>query len=703
VNHKPTLVTEVQPGTKVDVGTSVTDKATLADTVDFEAGVITFTLYDDGLCGGDEGLVVNTPENAPFLAGPGPIVVKSTAKTALGPGIYSYKASYAGDANHTGQDADCEPFEVNPVKPSLVTEVHNAQHNDITRDFGCNAGGICPKVTVGSTVHDQATLDDTVDFEAGQITFTLYDNGSCIPGVKNENVLQIDDVDFDGGAGPIVKESKNHNNLGPGKYSYLASYEGDTNHLRQDGDCEPFEVNPVKPSLVTEVQPSTKVLAGTSVSDKATLSDTVNFEAGVITFTLYSDRTCGEDDGNVINTPENVPFNAGPGPMVVKSAAKAALGPGGYSYRASYAGDANHLPQEAACEPFEVNRPTDTPTKTNTATNTATKTNTPTNTPTLTATPTKTQTPTRTRVTGTPTKEAADPRGPSMSLLVYGDNAKTQLICAKGALARVCPVAADASFSIDVKTGAAPASGFQGYQIVIQYTSGLTLKPQPGLQENRWPPCRDNGFEQFIAPTRTTAGRYILGCKGGPPPRTFKGVLANIHFTCSQIGIAQIDIVGGAGSQVSFYDRPSIYGNRIFLASDPKSTPIVSGSTANKQVADDVRIQCGQIVRGQAAGDSDGDGCTDKQEGSSNVMFGGRRDYTNPWDFFDPTKDGRHRLDDVLAVLAHYSESPSVAGYSTAYDRSYAGPNYWNLGPPDGQVGLDDIATMVRLYHQDCK
>lgn len=202
-----------------------------------------------------------------------------------------------------------------------------------------------------------------------------------------------------------------------------------------------------------------------------------------------------------------------------------------------------------------------------------------------------------------------------MSLLVYSDFGKTQLVCPKGALSRVCTVPAGASFSVDVKTGPAPASGFQGYQIVLQYR-GLSFVDQVGLGENRWPPCRNTGFDQNTPPTLTQPGRYTLGCKGGPPPRTFKGVLANVHFGCGEGSGGQIDIIGGGGAFVSFYDRPSINGNRIFLFADPKN---------GKNVADAVTIRCGSLRVGPAG--ERADAC------------------------FDPTGDGLHRIDDVFAAV----------------------------------------------------
>lgn len=286
-----------------------------------------------------------------------------------------------------------------------------------------------------------------------------------------------------------------------------------------------------------------------------------------------------------------------------------------------------------------------------------------------------------------------------MAILVYRDTGKTQLVCPIGPLGRVCVIPPQTTFSIDIKTANGPSNGFRGYQIVLQYTANLTLSQQGGIGENRWPPC-SAGFEQKVAGTAVRSPRYILGCKSGLKPRPFKGVLANIHFTCATIGTGQIDIVGGAGSQVSFYDRPGVQGNRIFLASDPK-VPVTGG--AAKQVADAVRIQCGTVLAGSTAGDSDGDSCDDKREGGAFETLGGRRDYRNPWDFFDPTGDGFVRTDDIIGVVARYGLDSSSFDYSNAYDRTYLGPSAWNLGPPDGSVGVDDIIAITSVYGHRCK
>jgi hypothetical protein len=206
-------------------------------------------------------------------------------------------------------------------------------------------------------------------------------------------------------------------------------------------------------------------------------------------------------------------------------------------------------------------------------------------------------------------------------MYVYGDTAKRQLICNKGAVGRPCTLPAGTTFSVDIKTDRGPPEGFQGYQIVLQYR-GVTFVDQPGLSENVWPECPDVGSETNTPPSGSTPGRYTLVCKAGPPPEPYKGVLANIHFSCVLGAVGQIDIIGGAGASVSFYDRPSISGNRIFLAADPK-TPVAGGTAKN--VADAVRTQCGNTAGGTIAA-----ACAPA---------------------FDPTGDGQYRIDDVLAVV----------------------------------------------------
>lgn len=103
--------------------------------------------------------------------------------------------------------------------------------------------------------------------------------------------------------------------------------------------------------------------------------------------------------------------------------------------------------------------------------------------------------------------------------------------------------------------------------------------------------------------------------------------------------------------------------------------------------------------------DIDGDGCpniNELQTAIGSEVTGGRRNPYNPWDYWNPTHDGKNRGDDILTIVAHYNKNIGNPAYSTDYDRSYLGPNPWNLGPPDGHINSIDILAIVKQYNHDC-
>ena len=105
---------------------------------------------------------------------------------------------------------------------------------------------------------------------------------------------------------------------------------------------------------------------------------------------------------------------------------------------------------------------------------------------------------------------------------------------------------------------------------------------------------------------------------------------------------------------------------------------------------------------GDACQDSDGDGCRDNQEVGKDANSGGGRNPSNPWDYFNPTGDGLNRVDDILAVAERYFLNEGQPGYDQRYDRTMLGPSPWNLGPPNGQIRVDDILIAVESYYHDC-
>jgi glucose/arabinose dehydrogenase len=111
------------------------------------------------------------------------------------------------------------------------------------------------------------------------------------------------------------------------------------------------------------------------------------------------------------------------------------------------------------------------------------------------------------------------------------------------------------------------------------------------------------------------------------------------------------------------------------------------------------------------AEDADGDTCPNARELSGSVLAGGWRNPLNPYDYFNPSRDGHNRNDDVLLVLYQYYDddndvspgsTPFTEGYSPSTDRTFVGPRRWDLGPPNGLQRIDDILNQLGQYLHDC-
>ena len=118
----------------------------------------------------------------------------------------------------------------------------------------------------------------------------------------------------------------------------------------------------------------------------------------------------------------------------------------------------------------------------------------------------------------------------------------------------------------------------------------------------------------------------------------------------------------------------------------------------------------------QPAGDTDGDGCTDAQENGFDETLGGRRDYLNFWDFFDPNRDRSVGLLDFLAVLRHFGATgdpstldldapePPTGEYWALADRGGQAPggDPWDELPANGSIGLSDFLSLLRQFGHTC-
>ena len=126
--------------------------------------------------------------------------------------------------------------------------------------------------------------------------------------------------------------------------------------------------------------------------------------------------------------------------------------------------------------------------------------------------------------------------------------------------------------------------------------------------------------------------------------------------------------------------------------------------------------------------DTDGDGCSDKQELGFQPLLGGQRDPESFWDFFDvpvgepAERDGRVNILDIGAIVTRFgstretpptkeealaealSPPPPAPAYHAASDRGgpIPGQELWNLRPPDGSIDIIDVAAAVVQFGHTC-
>lgn len=292
-------------------------------------------------------------------------------------------------------------------------------------------------------------------------------------------------------------------------------------------------------------------------------------------------------------------------------------------------------------------------------------------TPTDTATPTFTPTPTATPTPAAPGLDFSlgiDPLG--------GDNDA----CASsfGPL-QTCQVRAGRPFIVHVYLNGLPYvlpnGDYAGFIATLLYsgaTSGVVA------DASDWPDCFSSG-------TGFTPGKVSIGCGigSGAQASSYLGAMATVELTCLASG--PITMTHGLVDTAlieqgldRFYEGTGI-GESLFVdCVPPQALP----------------------------GDTDGDGCADLIENGADEMLGGRRDYLNPYDFYDI--DGNKQIDlfiDIFGVAGAFGLTPSDGGYDPALDRSPPPPGAetWAMGPPDGLVDLfNDIFGVAFQFGHDC-
>ncbi|MEX1254652.1 MAG: flexitail domain-containing putative surface protein [Dehalococcoidia bacterium] len=174
--------------------------------------------------------------------------------------------------------------------------------------------------------------------------------------------------------------------------------------------------------------------------------------------------------------------------------------------------------------------------------------------------------------------------------------------------------------------------------------------------------------------------------------------------------VRRVQLAGDGLSVTSVTTLESGFENPLDVAVGPDGTVYIAEYTGNK------------VSFLQPPGpDADADGCSDAREQQTapgSQATGGLRDDNYFWDFFD-TPDNNNARDRVVSVadigrvVARFgsggstvidplSVPPAAPAYHTAFDRSPATGDPWDLGPPDGSITIGDVGGTVVQFGHTC-
>ena len=312
--------------TSVPLASTVHDSATVmsSNSSATPMGNVSFTFFTNGTCFGE-----GTSAGSKALDQNG-VADGSSPEGPLAAGLYSFRASYAGDLNFVGSTGECEPLNVGKVTPSVVTTLHDASGDGVV------ANGT--HLALGSGLYDVATLSNDGGFPfSGTVTFTFFGNSTC----TGEGSVQT-------GASVTgsTARSSTRPNLTAGNYAFNARYVAGDDANHEDSavsDCEPFMIDKAAPTIATTLS-SDHVVIGASVHDSAKLTGAGPNAGGAVTYTVFDNNTCTvnantRDAGTVSVTNGNVPDSNA---LLFNTA-------GDFYWQAAYSGDANNLAATSPC------------------------------------------------------------------------------------------------------------------------------------------------------------------------------------------------------------------------------------------------------------------------------------------------------------------------------------------------------------------
>jgi hypothetical protein len=244
------------------VGSSVNATATIQEGA-IPTGQITFKVFSpgDATCTGAAAFssTVSVSGNGQYRSG-------AFAPSRVG--AFRWTASYSGDANHIPATTACgkATSNITQAQPSI-------------------AGAVQQRLTVGTPFQDTATLKDGYS-PGGTITFRIYGPvaAGCAKPSFVDTIVAAGNSSFS--SDPFVAKR-------PGRYSFVASYSGDSANKGVTEPCDSAAQVVRVQKRMPKVKPRARLIKGRRISIRAHLSGGAS-PSGTITFRLYhpGDRRC---------------------------------------------------------------------------------------------------------------------------------------------------------------------------------------------------------------------------------------------------------------------------------------------------------------------------------------------------------------------------------------------------------------------------
>ncbi|MHB1501621.1 MAG: hypothetical protein ACYCYK_10740 [Candidatus Dormibacteria bacterium] len=261
--------------------------ATLQDTATVSSpagGQVSFSLYGptssaNPVCSSD--LVTGSTQEVSLSgsqAGPAKVTLNvSSAVPTAATNAYEWQATYTWPSGGPTVSTPCGSEPVNIIAaPTISTTLVPAS-----------------PITVGTVVHDTATLTDATSTAGGTVTYQYYATAGCTATGVAAGKVTVTSGD--------VPNSNSVSFATAGSYSWNATYAGDANNQGATSPCEPLMVaslpppppppTPNTPNITTV--PSAGGPVGTHLSDTAHVTGIVSpGTSDNLSFALYSDPSC---------------------------------------------------------------------------------------------------------------------------------------------------------------------------------------------------------------------------------------------------------------------------------------------------------------------------------------------------------------------------------------------------------------------------